>query len=1025
MTPPAFHRHPPGRTGTCVAWAFVLWLCAGVAVAQPATPANTPRIAGVEFHVPPGTETAGISDLIALRRGQDYSPRAVRRSIERLYATKKFADVVVRVQEVKGGLNVIFDLRPKQPIAGVTVNGNSVLPTAAILLAARLENDEEYYPERLEEAVRATLALYERKGFYQAQVTADVQEVEEGLEVTLQISEGSATRVASVTVAGAPGLPLPVLLRTLKLELGEVLDQDALREGLDRVKALFREQGYYQAHVFEPEIRRDGLKASVALPISAGPRFHVVFHGNRSFPDAVLLRVIDYDGSEALSRALTARLARRLEGFYRYRGYYDVQVRPREVESPDTRSGVLSFDIEEGGILRVRGVLFEGNLAITDKELQKLLEDRVSLEEPAAARDLRRTDDPTDLEGRTRSVERAPPPEASPGTIYVEEAYAEAAKAMTDLYREQGFLQATVTLTTVEIDVEDRSAQVRFDIQEGPRTLIRRVEFLGIPASISAAEETKVLPGMFLGMRRVEQGRQALQRAVRTQGYLFATSEAIPELSQDQKTATLTYQMKPGPQVRVSRIIVQGLARTEENVVRANLEVKEGEVLDPDALYESQRNLVLIGIFRHVAVRIISPEAVESTKDIVVELKERGRLSGDVFLGYSPVDGPNVISNVSFPNLVGRGILLNARGKLNYFGASAQVLNGTVDPAEVQGINGIGGALNISSHWPRIYSLLPAHIGARLDLIVERVRRSSFQFTRYAAIAGVDWNIAFLTLGLQYEIERDIVSGVRGVELLSASSGVDVERLRFPEGFFSLQTVRFGPTLDFRDDPINTHKGLLIAGTSELTQDFGATLLEDGLEKPTRIYTLKLFGSITGYIPLGPRVVIALSTRGGTILPIVPESRTIPPKRFFLGGAGTMRGFREDAVLPADRRIELRQEVRECSALANRAGCTPAASELVSGKEVPSEGGEAFVLGKAELRLPIFGSVDLGIFAETGNLWLDRHRMNLTDLRTVAGVGLRLGTPIGPLVFDAGFNLFPDRDLNEQTVNFHFTIGLF
>src|SRR5688572_6412947 len=76
-------------------------------------------VTGVEYHAPAGIDTTGINELIALRPGQPYSPKLVRRSIERLYATEKFADIVVRLQENTRGVNVVFDLKGKQRIQDV------------------------------------------------------------------------------------------------------------------------------------------------------------------------------------------------------------------------------------------------------------------------------------------------------------------------------------------------------------------------------------------------------------------------------------------------------------------------------------------------------------------------------------------------------------------------------------------------------------------------------------------------------------------------------------------------------------------------------------------------------------------------------------------------------------------------------------------------------------------------------------------------------------------------------------------
>jgi outer membrane translocation and assembly module TamA len=90
-----------------------------------------------------------------------------------------------------------------------------------------------------------------------------------------------------------------------------------------------------------------------------------------------------------------------------------------------------------------------------------------------------------------------------------------------------------------------------------------------------------------------------------------------------------------------------------------------------------------------------------------------------------------------------------------------------------------------------------------------------------------------------------------------------------------------------------------------------------------------------------------------------------------------------------------------------------------------SEGGEGYLLAKAELRIRLRGSLEAGLFADVGNLWLDPRKYRLLDLRANVGIGLRFVTPIGPAAVDIGFNVEPDRIVGERGVAPHFTIGLF
>jgi outer membrane protein assembly factor BamA len=381
------------------------------------------------------------------------------------------------------------------------------------------------------------------------------------------------------------------------------------------------------------------------------------------------------------------------------------------------------------------------------------------------------------------------------------------------------------------------------------------------------------------------------------------------------------------------------------------------------------------------------------------------------------------------------GTSLAGRLKLNYLGASPLV-GTSIDPDDVRNLNGFDFRGNVAVAQPRVYALLPARIGTRLDLIGERAHRPSFNFVRFAAVAGSDWAaLSWLNFSLQGEIEYDQVNASKSVqELLPVLGRTDVERLRFPSGNFPLASIRPTMAIDFRDDFARPTRGVVFTTTAEWTHDLGAQLLQPGTKDDFTsipIYTLKLSGNLTGYIPLAKRVVLALSARGGRILPLrsLPPGesgpQTIAPKRFFLGGATSMRGFREDGVVPEDRREALAAELLACRELILPSGCTADAKLLQEGREVPSEGGEAFSLFKSELRFPAFADFDLGVFLEAGNLWLDPSKFRLGTLRYVAGAGVRYGTPIGPIAFDLGVNLLPDVQINEPRANLHFSIGLF
>jgi outer membrane protein assembly factor BamA len=266
-----------------------------------------------------------------------------------------------------------------------------------------------------------------------------------------------------------------------------------------------------------------------------------------------------------------------------------------------------------------------------------------------------------------------------------------------------------------------------------------------------------------------------------------------------------------------------------------------------------------------------------------------------------------------------------------------------------------------------------------------------------------------------------------GSRTLTTPSRADQERLRFPFGFFFLHSLRSSASVDLRDDPANPRRGLVVATTAELMRDIRSSPLNSVGEPVDAqpINGLKLSGNVSMYAPLPARAVLALSLRAGTIVPLEDQAWVIGPKRFYLGGSSSLRGFREDGLLAEDRRTELRRQVADCRSLIHPAGCGADLLAILGGQSPTSEGGQLLTLAKGEVRIPVRSSFDVGFFLEAGNLWLDRAQFNLSALRYTTGAGLRYQTPVGPLALDFGVNLDPDETLNEPGFQLHFSIGTF
>lgn len=1021
------------------------------AAASPAAATEaSPRVAAVDLVLPPGEPDSGLAELVSVSQGELLSMRAVRRTVQLLYQTGRFRNVVVRTHPVPApasgpGSWVRLEVTclPLRVLSALQLHAAEprVLSDDALRESTGLAANAPLDDADVAAAVDRVRAALARRGWRDAEVQATVRG-ERLATLDLTVRPGAPTRIHGLRLAGDAGPGAERLLEGLKLRAGAVLDQDALAADARALRERLEAAGYRRARVGTPEVTVQDGAAEVVFPVEAGPLVRFVFRGAAAVEPAVLERQLGLEPGQPVDAPAVDAAVERLLAFYRARGYADVRIEPAEVR----RGGVLAivFHVTEGdryqlGAIRIEGVAQRTPAAVRTRLLALLDgEDETAPETPEA--DAARALLISVPGAKTRP---APPDAVAPRARWDAAAWERAAAGVVDDYRVDGYLEAAYLGSTTTLDRVRRVVDATVRFREGPRTSVESIAFQG-NGSVSLAElvrETRLAPGEPLSFARIEETRVALLRLYLARGHVYARVEAHEDVDKVRQTAVVRFVIDEGPLVRIGRIVVNGNRRTREEVVRRALAIREGDVYRPEAIARSQAALLRLNVFRSVGLRIQDAEVPAETKDLAVEVSERPWQTLSQSVGFSYADGPRSVLEYGLPNVGGRALELTARAKVNYPIESS--LRDRLDErcrsdAAARGVTGealantecawwdvVEGRADVGLRNPRV-DLFPVPAALRTDLIGERLHRKAYDLTRLSGIAGVDLSLTErIALTLQYEAEIDDIAKLGGSTYLTQA---DVERLRFDDGITTLHSIRPSIALDYRDNAAHPHRGWFASATAEYAHSLGTAggALLFGLKgSDVHANFVKTQGTLSGYLPATPGAVLALSVRGGRIFALDDRSVTIIPKRFFLGGASTMRGYGEDEMVQQDVRPVLAQEARHCATSLTDLGCTAAGREIVDGKLPTAAGGQVFLLVKSELRLQLRGSLEAGLFADLGNLWYDPGAYRTLDLRANLGFGLRFATPIGPAALDFGFNVSPDEDVNERLFEPHFSIGLF
>jgi outer membrane protein insertion porin family len=208
--------------------------------------------------------------------------------------------------------------------------------------------------------------------------------------------------------------------------------------------------------------------------------------------------------------------------------------------------------------------------------------------------------------------------------------------------------------------------------------------------------------------------------------------------------------------------------------------------------------------------------------------------------------------------------------------------------------------------------------------------------------------------------------------------------LRNEEGSNAISSLEFGLTFDSRDNVFDPTKGDILSGSLEgAGGPFGG-------DKDF----LKFFGRASHYFPMFRGSVLELRARVA-LADAYGNSDSVPIyERYFAGGAYTIRGYSERKIGPID----------------------PVSKDPL--------GGESMVIGNVEYAYPIFNFLKIAAFYDTGNVWSKLSDIGSGGFKSGAGLGVRIKTPIGPVMLDYGipFDKEPGED-DKGSGRFHFSMS--
>ncbi len=437
--------------------------------------------------------------------------------------------------------------------------------------------------------------------------------------------------ISFIDIRGNKRIESENILAKMGIKIGEVFSATRIPKEIRTIYGM----GYFEDVQLETEPTADGL--GLVVVVKENPFVtNIYYDGHENIKTDKLQEEVAVRTNTFLDQNKVEESVKALRTLYRGDGYYDATVIP-VIQSTGEDKSTLTFYIKEGPLARIKHVDFVGNHKIPADELRGGISTKkykffTSWLSGAGA--YKKGEIPNDIE------------------------------RIKDVYANKGYLNAKVGIPDVVLSDDKEWFHITFPISEGEEYQIGELEFTGneefTDEELKATLEAK--SGDVFQRKVVREEVERITDLYGSKGYVFADAKPLVVPDEDTHKADVTFSVTEGDLVSIRRINIAGNDKTRDKVIRREVRVNEGEVIETSAIKRSFQRLQNLNFFETVE---LVPEPLDDGEvDLNIRVKEKATGSFSIGGGFSSLDRLTAIFDIVEGNLFGKGQLLRLNAQL-------------------------------------------------------------------------------------------------------------------------------------------------------------------------------------------------------------------------------------------------------------------------------------------------------------------------------------------------------------------------
>jgi outer membrane protein insertion porin family len=606
-------------------------------------------------------------------------------------------------------------------------------------------------------------------------------------------------------------------------------------------------------------------------------------------------------------------------------------------------------------------------------------------------------------------------------------------------YWKRGYRETEVDTAVTRL--APNQVAVTFNVHEGEPTRVRKVAITYDSTLIPDKVRNRLTllhakdP---INLLLLDSMRVMLQNELWDRGYGDAVVDTTVTVDAAARLADVGVTLTANKTTTIGRITVSGNQRVNTKTVLNSLAFKSGDLYRQSTILESQRNLYESNLFRLAAIDV--PPQYDTVKNVTIDVVEAPLhemrygpglnnvdfvqfqahyTSYNLFGGARRLDIDGAVGNLFASSLQGRGIFRNVRQDVAESSDSTNVspylqptYTASIDFKQPAFLRRPADAAGFGAF---------AHRNINPGVFIDRGYGGQATLTHMVRVR------APLSLNYRYEINNVVASDVYFCVNFGVCDTPTIESLRSHQ---SLSPLTLSGFVDRSDLPFSPTKGYV----ARIDLEHASSLTASDYR-----YNRFAFDAAAYTHRSGTKSVYTAHLKFGFVRALTSgvESGILHPrKRFYAGGANSVRGYGESQLGPRVLTID-ETTIAKAQSLAGGTCqltpeaikfCDPNSPNLKSSDFLPQPlGGTSLLEGSVEYRFPvplglilrnIVGAVFLdGAVIGSGNVGgLPRISAIVKGTAAVTpGAGFRYESPVGPIRVDFGFNPNRAEDLAVVT----------